>query len=213
MAARMLDGMDNSYTSNAFLFSFAGRINRAKYWYALFASSVACLVFLSIVAYAIGGITGAGVESVDLDFLSWLGDFPSFPFSVSFRGTAPLPAVVLFYAMGAPVFVIGMWFLTASTIKRLHDRNKSGWWIVPFFIVPGLLDRLSDWIDAPTAAVFVSAIAFGLTVWCFVELLFLRGTRGPNRFGPDPLAPRDTRPGWEQQSELESVPYRADPTP
>ena len=48
--------MDNSYTSNAFLFSFEGRINRAKYWYAIVASSVACMVFLSIVAYAIGGI-------------------------------------------------------------------------------------------------------------------------------------------------------------
>jgi uncharacterized membrane protein YhaH (DUF805 family) len=204
--------MDNSYTSNAFLFGFEGRINRAKYWYALFASSAACLVFLSILAFAIGGITGAGVKSVDVDLLNWLGSFPSFPFTVSFRDTAPLPAVVLFYAIGAPIFVVGMWFLTAATVKRLHDRNKSGW-IVPFFIAPGLLDRLSDWIEAPTAAVFVSAIAFGLTIWCFVEMLCLRGTRGPNRFGPDPLAPRDTRPGWDQQSELEFVPHRADPTP
>ena len=47
---------DSRYTSNAFLFSFEGRINRAKYWYAIVASSVACMVFLSIVAYAIGGI-------------------------------------------------------------------------------------------------------------------------------------------------------------
>jgi uncharacterized membrane protein YhaH (DUF805 family) len=205
--------MDNSYTSNAFLFSFGGRINRAKYWYAIVASSVACLVFLSIVAYAIGGITGAGVKSVNLYFLDWLRDFPSFPFSVSFRDAAPSSAVVLFYAMGAPIFVVGTWFLAATSVKRLHDRNKSGWWIFPFFIAPGLLDRLSDWIDAPTAAVFVSAIAFGLTIWCFVELLCLRGTRGPNRFGPDPLAPPDTRPGWEQQDELESVPYRADSSP
>jgi uncharacterized membrane protein YhaH (DUF805 family) len=106
-----------------------------------------------------------------------------------------------------------MWFLTASTIKRLHDRNKSGWWIVPFFIAPGLLDRLSDWIDDPTAALVVSAIAFGLTFWCIVEMLFRRGTRGPNRFGPDPLAPRNARPDWDQQSELESVPYRSGPTP
>jgi uncharacterized membrane protein YhaH (DUF805 family) len=207
--------MDNSYTSNAFLFGFAGRINRAKYWYANVASSIACLVLLSIVAYAIGAITGVGVKSVDVDFLDWLCDFPSFPFTVSFRDTAPSPAVVLFYAMGAPIFVVGMWFLTASTVKRLHDRNKSGWWIVPFFIAPGLLDRLSDWIAPLTAAVFVSAIAFGLIVWCFVEMLCLRGTHGPNRFGPDPLAPAETsntRPGWDQQSELEFVPHRADPS-
>jgi uncharacterized membrane protein YhaH (DUF805 family) len=204
--------MDNSYTSNAFLFSFEGRINRAKYWYALFASSAACLVFLSILAFAIGAITGARVKSVDVHLVNWLGSFPSFPFTVRFRNTVPSPAVVLFYAMGTPIFVVGMWFLAAATIKRLHDRDKSGWWIVPFFIAPGLLDRLSDWIDAPTAAVFVSAIAFGLTIWCFVEMLWLRGTRGPNRFGLDPLAPRDTRPNWDQQNEVEFVPHRGGPS-
>ena len=30
-------------------------------------------------------------------------------------------------------------------------------------------------------------VAFAFSVWLFVELGFLRGTRGPNRFGPDPL--------------------------
>jgi uncharacterized membrane protein YhaH (DUF805 family) len=43
------------------------------------------------------------------------------------------------------------WCFAAIAIKRLHDRNKSGWWMVLFF-------------------------------FC------LRGTRGPNRFGSDPLA-------------------------
>jgi hypothetical protein len=38
----------------------------------------------------------------------------------------------------------------------------------------------------------------------------LRGTRGTNRFGADPLAPRDTRPDWDQQSEIEMVPSKAD---
>jgi uncharacterized membrane protein YhaH (DUF805 family) len=115
--------MDHSYTSNAFLFSFEGRINRAKYWYAIVASSVACMVFLSIVAYAIGGIFGAGVKSVHLDFLDWLRNFPSFPFTVSFRDTAPSPAVVLFYAMGAPIFVVGMRFLTAATAARSQQER------------------------------------------------------------------------------------------
>ncbi len=209
--------MDNSYTSNAFLFSFQGRINRAKYWYALFASSAACLVFLSILAFAIGGIFGSSIKSVDVDFNDVLTKFPSLPFSVGFNDAAPSPAAtVLIYVMGTPIFVLGAWFLAATTVKRLHDRNKTGWWMVPFFIAPGLLNRLRDWIDDPTAALFVSAIAFGLTVWCTVELLCLRGTRGPNRFGPDPLAPADasdTRPGWDQQSELDFVPHRADPSP
>ena len=38
--------MDHTYTSNEFLFSFKGRINRAKYWYAAFASGISCLFFV-----------------------------------------------------------------------------------------------------------------------------------------------------------------------
>jgi uncharacterized membrane protein YhaH (DUF805 family) len=37
---------------------------------------------------------------------------------------------------------------------------------------------------------FVPHLAsFAITVWAFVELGCLRGTVGPNRFGPDPLMP------------------------
>jgi uncharacterized membrane protein YhaH (DUF805 family) len=31
------------------------------------------------------------------------------------------------------------------------------------------------------------ALGFAVLVWAFVELGCLRGTLGPNRFGPDPL--------------------------
>ena len=51
-------------------------------------------------------------------------------------------------------------------IKRFHDRDKSGWWFL-IILVP----------------------VIG-TIWFFVETGFLRGTVGPNRFGPDPLAPQ-----------------------
>ncbi|MGZ3295479.1 MAG: DUF805 domain-containing protein, partial [Xanthobacteraceae bacterium] len=48
-------------------------------------------------------------------------------------------------------------------------------------------------------------------IWGLVEMGFLKGTNGPNRFGPDPLAPRDTGPSWDQGSELELVLHRAGP--
>ena len=51
----------------------------------------------------------------------------------------------------------------AVAVKRYHDRNKPGWWILIVFIpIIGL-------------------------VWYIVELGFLPGTPGPNRYGPDPL--------------------------
>jgi uncharacterized membrane protein YhaH (DUF805 family) len=47
-------------------------------------------------------------------------------------------------------------------IKRSHDRDRSGWFIL-LFLVPLL------------------------NLWPLIELLFLRGTIGSNRFGPDPV--------------------------
>ena len=32
-------------------------------------------------------------------------------------------------------------------------------------------------------------VSFAITVWAFVELGCLRGTVGPNQYGPDPLEP------------------------
>jgi uncharacterized membrane protein YhaH (DUF805 family) len=205
-----------SMVSNQFLFSFEGRINRAKYWYAVFASSISCLVFIGILAAAIGGIFGAGVKSVDVDFLNVLRHPLSLPFHASFSNAVPnSAATLLFYALGTPIYVVGLWFLAAATIKRLHDRDKSGWWIFPFYIAPPLLQRLWDWLDNPDLALLVSALAFGLGVWCFVELFCLRGASAPNRFGPDPLAPVSTGTAsrWDQASELEFVPHSAGPSP
>jgi hypothetical protein len=57
----------------------------------------------------------------------------------------------------------------------------------------------------PGLAVFV------LCIWGFVEMFCLKGSRRANRFGADPLAPVDTRPSWDQQSEVEMVPRTASP--
>jgi len=45
-------------------------------------------------------------------------------------------------------------------IKRFHDRDKSGWWVLI-----GLIPIIG-------------------ALWLLVELGFLKGTDGPNRFGP-----------------------------
>ncbi len=59
-----------------------------------------------------------------------------------------------------PLYWIGL----AVTVKRSHDRDKSGWWIL------------------------IALIPLIGAIWFLIEFGFLRGTPGPNRFGPDPLA-------------------------
>lgn len=206
-------------TDNAFLFSCEGRINRVKYWYASFASIASGLVFLTILALAIAGIFGAGVKSVHIMVFDIFGDPPSLPFGATFGAAEPGSTAtlvsLLFYLAGTPVFIFSMWFLAATTIKRLHDRDRSGWWMPIFFVVPALFGKLSDKLGGSSVAVFLAWIAVALSLWGIVELYFLKGTRGPNRFGPDPLAPvdteppLDTRPPWDQQSQIEFVPHKA----
>ena len=202
--------MDNSYTSNEFLFSFKGRINRAKCWYAVFASSAFCGVLLGVWAFALGRIFGANIKSVHLNFL----DIAPFDITFSEAGPALTETLIslLFYAVGTPIVVFGMWFLAATTVKRLHDRDRRGWWIVPLLIAPDIFNRLAGRLPDTYAVGVLELVAFVLCLWGFVELLCLRGTRGPNRFGPDPLALIDTRPGWAQQTELEFVPHSAGPS-
>jgi uncharacterized membrane protein YhaH (DUF805 family) len=72
----------------------------------------------------------------------------------------------LFGHGGLMPFVIGILILLAGIcmhVKRCHDRNKSGWWCL-LLLVPGI---------GP--------------LWALIDLGLLEGTRGSNRYGPDPL--------------------------
>jgi uncharacterized membrane protein YhaH (DUF805 family) len=201
-----------------FLFRFEGRVNRAKYWLALLI--VVCwMLFVLMVLTGIAAAFGVADRKFSIG-LSTI--FASWHFVTGlFRGTEPTSAAtlfhLLFYTVTLPVMAAFTWAYAATSIKRLHDRNKSGWWIVAFLILPSLLNTLWDWLDSPTLALLVSALALVLGVWGFVELLCLPGTHAPNRFGPDPLAPREPGPQssvrWDQQSELEFVPLSASPSP
>lgn len=79
------------------------------------------------------------------------------------------------------------WICLALGAKRLHDRDKSAWWLVVFFLVPGILEAVAARMG--DAGLVVQLAGLAISIWAFVELGCLRGTVGPNRFGPDPLSP------------------------
>ena len=167
-----------------FLFSFKGRINRARY----LVVQLALLTFWLIL---------------------WLKF--SFHFASQWEALHWVVAITM------------IWINAATTVKRLHDRNKSGWWIVPFIVAPGLYGHFGDLLGTSYAALFPGLASFIAFIWGFVELCFVKGTRGPNRFGSDPLPKTQTRSrsrqtglrtssAWDQHSELEFVPHRAGPS-
>ena len=80
----------------------------------------------------------------------------------------------------------------AATVRRLHDTNRSGWWIliaiVPYFIL-GILFGMAFASGSMAAMGGVGliggliAVAGGIALLVF---MILPGTPGDNRYGPDP---------------------------
>ncbi len=119
------------------LFSFQGRVNRAKFW-------LVHLAMWIVTAVVFGTIFGGAAMTSDP--------------AAAFEAVGMVPRLVL-----AVVYVLMVWIGLAIGVKRWHDRNKSGWWIL-IALVP---------------------VIGGL--WYLIECGFLPGTAGPNTYGPDPL--------------------------
>jgi uncharacterized membrane protein YhaH (DUF805 family) len=97
--------------------------------------------------------------------------------------------------LGIVIFISSL----AVGVKRLHDRSRSGWYLVLFYIVPGTLVAASVVIgtfleDSVLIASVLGLVAFAIAVWAFVEMGCLRGTIGSNPYGPDPIAPATVPP-------------------
>jgi uncharacterized membrane protein YhaH (DUF805 family) len=158
------------------LFSFGGRINRAKFW-------LGFLVYwlLERVLYA-ASIPQAGALKWP-DQISVSTVIPSF--------VAFLDDVIPFLAW----VIVPTWCLLAIVTKRLHDRRKSGLWMLVFFLgtqdTVKQLDRLyHDW---PTwIATDLSIAKIAILLWALIELGFLRGTTGANQYGESPLVPSES---------------------
>jgi uncharacterized membrane protein YhaH (DUF805 family) len=140
------------------LFSFSGRLNRKPYWL----TTLCIILVLIVVMILVLATGGAGLMTGDFSGLGVL-----------------LLIIVLAYI---PLLWIGL----AISAKRLHDRNKSAWWLVLFYLVPALLQGVGEQLG--TAGIILTLAGLGISIWALVEIGFLRGTVGPNQYGPDPLS-------------------------
>jgi len=86
--------------------------------------------------------------------------------AVSVDPNDPAAGIAAMSRITIPAAIIGLIVLyptLAIYTKRWHDRGKSGWW---------------------TLICLVPIIG---SIWALVELGFLRGTPGANKYGADPL--------------------------
>jgi uncharacterized membrane protein YhaH (DUF805 family) len=91
----------------------------------------------------------------------------------------------------ALVSLLIVYCLLAVTVKRLHDRNKRGWWILLFPLAPIILasvvSAFGEDLD-PALDYALSGLALIIAIWALIEFGLMLGTAGLNRYGPDPLA-------------------------
>jgi len=125
-----------------YLFSFHGRMRRRDWWLTRLVAWVPMVVLMAF-THTLGMLTGA----LDGEAL--------------FRPGVWIPLLV--------VFPIVAWFDIATSVKRLHDIDITGWAYLMIFV---------PWIGALAN---------------FVVMGCLDGTRGPNKFGNSPKWPEITR--------------------
>jgi uncharacterized membrane protein YhaH (DUF805 family) len=91
---------------------------------------------------------------------------------------------ILAFRVFIPLFISAL----AIGMKRLHDRDKSAWWLIVFYLLPSLLSSAGRGFEDGGVILSLGSLAF--SVWGLVDLGCLRGTVGPNQYGPDPLEGR-----------------------
>lgn len=149
-------------TLKSIFFDFDGRIGRQQWWLAMIAISLASII-LSFLANPV----------------SW--------FSASEAQRGPNLAETLF----SIAFVIPE---TAVTVKRFHDRDWPQW--LPYaYAMAYLVFILLDHHRVLFASGMTSTLDFillgsfaAMIIIVVIDNGLLRGTAGPNRYGPDPLA-------------------------
>jgi len=117
------------------MFSFDGRVSRSKFW----------LVFLL---------------SIFVSFVVVLFSILALPVLIIMGTFSPTIASIVSWLLY--LLMIPMWWISiATTVKRFHDRNKSGWWYL------------------------IALVPFIGFFWILIECGFLKGTAGANNFGAE----------------------------
>ena len=149
------------------LFSFQGRISRQPYWLTSIAMIALTVSIWSILALGSGSILPADAGGLGGVTLLLLASYVPF-----------------------------VWIALAVGTKRLHDRGKSAWWLLPFYALPSIIDGAGSYAGGMEMLFTLASLA--LTIWAVVELGLLRGAAGPNAYGPDPLvAGSESQPEWK----------------
>ncbi|MEJ2818121.1 DUF805 domain-containing protein [Caulobacter sp. CCG-8] len=84
--------------------------------------------------------------------------------------------------------LVFLWPSIAILVKRIHDRDKTGWMAANYW-VPSLVSMGLSFLSDPEFAMWKVFVDIGtgmVGLWYLVEFGFMDGTHGKNAYGPSP---------------------------
>lgn len=84
--------------------------------------------------------------------------------------------------------LVFLWPSIAILVKRIHDRDKTGWMAANYW-VPSLVSTGLAFLSDPEFAMWKVFVDIGVGMvglWYLVEFGFMDGTQGKNAYGPSP---------------------------
>jgi uncharacterized membrane protein YhaH (DUF805 family) len=97
----------------------------------------------------------------------------------------------LYTPLGTSAFAICLWPSFATAIRRFHDLNMTGSWVLASIPLLVWWPDFSNLLARPAVELGMIAawtIATGIALLLALAQLFVPGTRGENRFGANPLS-------------------------
>ena len=160
------------------LFSFQGRLRRRDWW-------------LFGILLALGGwvVSSVAMATMGVSMMALL------PMGASGSAADIAGVLTKVIEIQCAIFVVLLWPGLAIGVKRLHDRNRPGWLIaLPYALsvanqvltFQGMQSGLAGMMHPSPLRLCVSLLLVVIGLWMLIELGFLDGTQGPNKYGPSP---------------------------
>jgi uncharacterized membrane protein YhaH (DUF805 family) len=133
--------------------AFKGRIGRASYW----------------------GLTS-------LCMLALFASSLSVALTANYTSAPPVNVIAVVVAIvGVLIFFVMSMVLFGTGVCRLHDRGKSGFWIVLYYPVPFILAVLA--IAPEAQGIALNCIALAILGWAIIDLGILKAQPADNVYG------------------------------
>jgi len=86
------------------------------------------------------------------------------------------------------IMVVVVYVIFTNTSKRLHDIDKPTSWAIALAILDSLAGIILELTQPSFGAAMLALVALSIPLIPRIILLCIKGTDGPNQYGPDPLA-------------------------